>query len=78
MQPPTGHPRGLPPGGVVIGSAQSGDQIAEELLAADRRVMLAVSPLGAPPPGTAAGTPWSGYTATASSTNVPRISQTVL
>jgi hypothetical protein len=49
-------PAGLPPRGVVIGSAQSGDQIAEELLAADRRVMLADSPFGratrpAPRPG---------------------------
>ena len=45
--------------GVVVGSAQSGYQIAEELLAAGRRVVLATSPVGRAPAGTAAETPWS-------------------
>lgn len=40
-------PRSLPPGGVlVVGSAQSGCQIAEDLLSAGRRVVLATSPVG--------------------------------
>jgi len=37
----------LPPGGVlVVGSAQSGCQIAEDLLSAGRRVVFATSPAG--------------------------------
>jgi putative flavoprotein involved in K+ transport len=40
-------PGALPPGGVlVVGSGQSGCQITEDLLAADRRVVLATSPAG--------------------------------
>ena len=40
-------PGSLPPGGVlVVGSAQSGCQIAEDLLSAGRRVVLATSPAG--------------------------------
>jgi putative flavoprotein involved in K+ transport len=40
-------PGSLPPGGVlVVGSAQSGCQIAEDLLSAGRRVVLATSPVG--------------------------------
>jgi putative flavoprotein involved in K+ transport len=40
-------PGTLPPGGVlVVGGAQSGCQIAEDLLAAGRRVVLATSPVG--------------------------------
>jgi putative flavoprotein involved in K+ transport len=40
-------PGKLPPGGVlVLGSAQSGCQITEDLLAAGRRVVLATSPVG--------------------------------
>jgi putative flavoprotein involved in K+ transport len=40
-------PAALPPGAVlVVGSAQSGCQIAEDLLAAGRRVVLATSPAG--------------------------------
>ena len=40
-------PSQLPAGGVlVVGSAQSGSQIAEDLLAAGRRVVLATSPVG--------------------------------
>ncbi len=43
-------PAQLPPGGVVVvGSAQSGYQIAEELLAAGRRVVLATSRVGRAP-----------------------------
>ncbi len=43
-------PAQLPPGGVVVvGSAQSGYQIAEELLAAGRRVVVATSPVGRAP-----------------------------
>lgn len=43
-------PTQLPPGGVVVvGSAQSGYQIAEELLAAGRRVVVATSPVGRAP-----------------------------
>jgi putative flavoprotein involved in K+ transport len=41
------NPGKLPPGGVlVVGSAQSGCQIAEDLLAAGRRVVLATNPVG--------------------------------
>ena len=40
------RPEALPPGGVlVVGCAQSGGQIAEELLAAGRRVVVAASPV---------------------------------
>ena len=40
-------PGSLPPGGVlVVGSAQSGCQIAEDLLSAGRRVVFATSPAG--------------------------------
>ena len=40
-------PGSLPPGAVlVVGSAQSGCQIAEDLLSAGRRVVLATSPVG--------------------------------
>jgi putative flavoprotein involved in K+ transport len=43
-------PGALPAGGVlVVGSAQSGCQIAEDLLAAGRRVVLATSPAGRVP-----------------------------
>jgi putative flavoprotein involved in K+ transport len=43
-------PEQLPSGGVlVVGSAQSGYQIAEELLASGRRVVLATSPVGRAP-----------------------------
>ena len=43
-------PAQLPPGGVVVvGSAQSGYQIAEELLAAGRHVVVATSPVGRAP-----------------------------
>ena len=43
-------PRQLPPGGVVVvGSAQSGYQIAEELLATGRPVVVATSPVGRAP-----------------------------
>ena len=45
--------------GVVVGGAQAGYQIAEELLAAGRRVLLATSPVGRAPAGTAAEAPWS-------------------
>ncbi|MGH3764424.1 MAG: NAD(P)-binding domain-containing protein [Pseudonocardiaceae bacterium] len=45
-------PAALPAGGVlVVGSAQSGCQIAEDLLAAGRRVVLATSPVGRVPVG---------------------------
>jgi putative flavoprotein involved in K+ transport len=44
------EPGGLPPGGVlVVGSAQSGCQIAEDLLAVERRVVLATGPVGRVP-----------------------------
>ncbi len=44
------NPAQLPAGAVlVVGSAQSGCQIAEELLAAGRRVVLATSPVGRAP-----------------------------
>jgi putative flavoprotein involved in K+ transport len=44
------NPRQLPEGGVlVVGSGQSGCQIAEELRAAGRRVILATSPIGRAP-----------------------------
>ena len=44
------RPGALPAGGVlVVGSAQSGCQIAEDLLAAGRRVVLATSPAGRVP-----------------------------
>jgi putative flavoprotein involved in K+ transport len=44
------NPGRLPPGGVlVVGSAQSGCQIAEDLLAGGRRVVLATSPVGRVP-----------------------------
>ncbi len=43
-------PAHLPPGGVVVvGSAQSGYQIAEELLASGRRVVVATSQVGRAP-----------------------------
>ena len=43
-------PEQLPDGGVlVVGSAQSGYQIAEELLASGRRLVLATSPVGRAP-----------------------------
>ena len=43
-------PDSLPPGGVlVVGSAQSGCQIAEDLLSGGRRVFLATSPAGRMP-----------------------------
>jgi putative flavoprotein involved in K+ transport len=44
------NPRRLPEGAVlVVGSAQSGCQIAEDLLTAGRRVVLATSPVGRAP-----------------------------
>jgi putative flavoprotein involved in K+ transport len=69
----------LPDGAVlVVGSAQSGCQIAEDLLAAGRRVVLASSAVGRVPtpyrgrdPHTAAGTPSNGWTRPASSTIDP-------
>lgn len=43
-------PRGLPEGVVlVVGSGQSGCQISEDLLAGDRQVLLATSPVGRVP-----------------------------
>ena len=67
-------PACLPPGGVVVvGSAQSGCQIAEELSGPDAGWCWRPARWGEPPPGTAAGTPWSGCTTAASSTNDPRI-----
>jgi hypothetical protein len=51
------NPGQLPDGAVlVVDSAQSGCQIAENLLAGGRRVILATSPVGRAPPVTAAGT----------------------
>ncbi|WP_433506794.1 NAD(P)-binding domain-containing protein [Pseudonocardia halophobica] len=65
----------LPAGAVlVVGSAQSGYQIADELLGAGRRVVLASSRPAAPvvpPPGTPGGRPSSGSPRAGSSTSAP-------
>ena len=54
-------PAQLPDGAVlVVGSAQSGCQIAEDLLAGGRRVVVATSPVGRLPSGTGAATSWNG------------------
>ena len=69
-------PGALPPGGVlVVGSGQSGCQITEDLLAADRRVVLATSPASRlPPGGTGAGSSWHGSWMQASGTSDRRTS----
>ena len=54
---------------LVVGSAQSGCQIAEDLLAGGRQVILATSPVGRAPPATAAGTRWSGWSSAGSSSS---------
>ena len=65
-------PDQLPDGAVlVVGSAQSGCQIAEDLLAGGRRVVLATSPSVACPSGTAAARASSGWPRPGSWTSGP-------
>jgi putative flavoprotein involved in K+ transport len=63
-------PDQLPDGAVlVVGSAQSGCQITEDLLAGGRRVVLATSPSVACPSGTAAARASTGWSRPGSWTN---------